>query len=197
MNPNENKMTDVANKVYATRQSSDVFSSLQTSSHVHNGVDSPRINQKDLALGTKFQLQCQLIPGGTTDFFTLSGVSNPTSMTFYGFAANNAGGGGATKKATVNGRADFGPCTISLSTSLSGGANFPVDFIQCSSATYFDTSALNKTTVLISGLNLVYVADEAGTLRASITVTSFDNQSITMTGFVDTGWQIQGNFFIS
>ncbi len=83
--------------------------------HVHNGVDSLKINQSNLIINSKgrtfFAVTTPQASGG--DIVTLDLITNPSSLSFYGIAyypANGPSTNTTTKKAIITGQLELGNC---------------------------------------------------------------------------------------
>ncbi len=181
-------MRQIAEEVYKSKQSVDVYSSFQTSSHNHNGVDAPRVSESDLIPSNKYRLT-GIFPAGDGNL-VLTGVSNPSSIAFYGVATSGGSGG----RAVVNGIAYLGSCFEASSDNLAQSS--PIDILQSSNGLYINTSNVNTAFPLFSSLFLVFVETNAPAVVATVEVVRYDNQSITLDIHIVVGWQLVGSFFI-
>lgn len=151
--------------------------------HTHNGVDSNQIPYKNIVQGNKYT---GVLTEDATETATLGGVFNPTRIDFNGFAANNADGTPATKRALINGAIQFGTCfsftdftpPITVNTSGSGQP-----FLQYCGSMYIDHTDLTKNKVFAttgagteSTAFFAYANDDTGATFVRAQVTSFDNQ---------------------
>ena len=170
-------------------------------SHLHNGMDTNRINQTDIIP----------IPGYTSFFtenvsetFLLQNVPNVTRLEFSGFAANN-NIAPATKRAIVNGKVYFGKYyTYSGSgtiISVSATNNQAFQILNSGNSMYVDSTNLanNKVSATTGIFNpatgdngFVTVVDETGSIVASMGVSSYAGNTITIVTHVATNWKIQG-----
>lgn len=171
---------------------------------VHDGTDTTQINQKNIIPGNKYGTLLQIFDDGgpLTTTITLGGIANPTRIFFQGFAANNADGSPATKRAIINGEINFGTCflfsdltpPIAVSTVGSG-----IPFIQSSNSMYVDSTDLTKNRVFTNPLSFIYALDDTGTVIAQCTAITYNNQLglLTITCTVGLNWKIQGAFTIT
>lgn len=200
----QNEARQIAQQVYSDKGTR--YGVATVPAHTHTGVDTNRINQKDIVQGVKYTA---LILQDTSDNSTIGGIFNPIRISFQGFAANNADGSPATKRAIINGEINFGVCAkvsditppISISTS---GPGKP--FMQSSNYMYIDSSDLTKNRVGAttdagndSDGYFVFALDDTGTPFATIQATSYDNQAgvLFLTSVVGTNVKIQGAFNVT
>lgn len=176
----------------ATKQ----FDLSKIPSHVHNGTDTNKINQKDIIPSQKFTaFLVTTLTGAGTEIDTINNIPNFTRIDFNGFAANNAGGGAATKRAIITGLAVTGNCVAYYSNGTSTGTS-PVPIIMASNALYVDSTDLTKAQVSAANIYLCYAVDNTGAVIVSTTV-SFTSSTITFTTTVASGWKLQGSLVIS
>lgn len=161
--------------------------------HTHDGNNALQINQKDVIASVAF-LAFITASSGT---FTLKLGSKPTMITFNGFAANNAGGGAATKRAVINGVAQLGKSYQLLGQSDVNVTNVLEPLVQTSSYMYIDQTDILNTRVGSSPLYLAYGASPLAAESVSLEITSFDNQSISGNVVLSSGWQITGGLIIN
>lgn len=165
--------------------------------HVHNGVDSPQINSVNIVNNIKYQsgITDSNVTGGTvTSTATLSKVPNISTITLSGFAANNAGGGAATKKALITGHAEFGKTYV---VSSAPSTLNPQQFFQYSNSIYIDTASLANTTVNTNSIRLVSVVNQASSTISEVNITSYRDGTLTITSILAAGWQLNCNLSIS
>lgn len=164
--------------------------------HTHNGLDSVRIKQIDMLQNVKYNA---FFIENTVETFQFINIPSLSRIDFLGFAANNADGSPATKRAVCNGLGNFGTClrfsgsgsTISLQTSGPG-----TPFVQSANFMYTDSTDLTKARVGATNEFFVYVTD--GTTEvATIKILSYQNNSITMEVNLDTNWKIQGSLVLT
>lgn len=173
-------------------------------SHIHDGIGSQRIFQKDIIPNTKSSafLFTTLTSGGT-EIDSINNVPNLTSISFMGFAANNATGGSATKRAIINGHAEIGTCSLTNGTNnyipTSG-----ISILQMSNSMYIDSTDLTKNRVAATNGNVVngnytgifcYVIDDTNTVLVN-TVISYTNSILTFTTVLASGWKLQGGLIL-
>ncbi len=167
--------------------------------HSHNGIDSVQLNYKNIIQGNKY---ITLLVEDVVEDVTIGGIFNPTRISFYGFAANNADGTPATKRAVISGEINFGRCfsvsdlTPPIVVTAIGQA---VPFVQSGNSMYIDTTDLTKTRVGASGVNFIYAVDDSASVVAQGTVTDYNNQTgvLSISFTVGTNWKIQGGFTIN
>lgn len=197
-----NEARQIATEVYndlGTR-----FGVAKIPTHTHNGVDSNQIPAENLIQGNKY---ISSIAEDTTETVTIGGIFNPVKIIFSGFAANNADGTPATKRAILNGEIDFGNClefsdlTPPYVVTTSGTGK---PFLQFSNSMYVDSTSLANNRVSsafgagASG-NFIYSLDSASAVFASAQATSFNNQLglLTIDFVVGTNVKIQGALVIT
>ena len=171
-------------------------------SHLHNGVDTSRISQKDIISS---DIHFAFYIEDVSEDFTINNVPKYiTELNFSGFAANNKVGA-ATKRAIINGKVFFGKAYTytgsGTAISMSSTPNVSYSFIQSGNSMYVDSTDLTKNRVGASqGLydpvahtgGFVTVTDDTGAVVASLGVKSFVGDTITLTSFLGTNWKIQG-----
>lgn len=158
--------------------------------HTHNGTDSPFISEDNVILTKKLYTQ---IEQTESQVITLRNVQNLSRISFHGFAADNAGGGAATKKASISGEAIFGQClafqgdgtNIQIQTAPPGDK-----YIQSCNYTYIDEADLTNVTVG-SAPYLAYTEDPNAFL-AGIAITAVSQDTVELTTQVQSGWKITG-----
>lgn len=164
------------------------FGMYAVSRHVHNGIDSPSINQDNI------------IPGNSTagnisfDQVTTYNIGtnfNPSNVLLHG----NVTGSSVQKFFTI-GNAKFGPSSylqpVSTTSVAPGGTSGNI--VQCSS--YFGTD--NGNVHLLASEEHVVDIFYSGTLFARATITGYSNKGIILV--VDTlasGWEINLSWLIS
>lgn len=204
----QNEARQIAMSVY--NELGTKYSVAQVPNHTHTGTDTNRINYKDIIQGTKYNttLSTEVADIPTTTF-VLGGVFNPTRISFQGFAANNADGTPATKRALLNGEVNFGTCfnfgdatpPIVVNTSGPGQA-----FMQSCNSMYVDSTTLanNRVTTTAGAGNgstafFAYSLDNTGTVFASIKVTDYNNQLglLTIVFTLGTNVKVQGAFSVT
>lgn len=200
----QNEARQIAQQVYADKGTRYGVATVPT--HTHTGVDANRINQKDIIQGLKYTA---LIVLDATETITIGGIFNPTRISFQGFAANNADGSPATKRAIINGEVNFGTCAKVVDTEpplviSTSGPGKP--FMQSSNYMYIDSSDLTKTRVGTttdagndSGGFFVYSLDDTSTPFAVVQVASYNNQLgvVTLDVLVASNVKIQGAFNVT
>ena len=194
------EIKQIAKQVFSEMMASSQYKTADTTFHTHNGIDSPRINQENVVNNNKYVA----IAVASSGLVTFNSISNPSALLFYGFAANNAGGGAATLKAMCTGNAQLGVCysanNSSATTTVTINPSSQSSFIQTSCAIYIDTTSLANTRVAASGTGsdpltdrFIYVTD-GSTVVAEATVVMWDSQSITVNFTLAATWQITGGF---
>lgn len=171
------------------------FSKIQK--HEHNGTDTIRVKEKDLLLNAKYNsfLICD-----TSETFTIINLPNISRVFFNGFAANNADGSPATKRAIINGHAEFGSCYGFFGTGSSisfDDSKIGVQLIQGSNSLYIDTSDLTKQRVGSTNQYFCYVPDDTGTIVVQVEITNPTASSFTMVVTLASNWKLQGSLIIS
>lgn len=190
---NDDYIRKIAQQVYTENQTQGQFTPTKPPLHVHDGSDSQAIPQGNIIVGDKYIVHGVLSAG----LQTFNVIANPTSFSFLGFAANNAGGDG-TKKAIVNGNVQFGTCY--QETGSVGAPPLPnelVPYTQGSNSMYIDVNSAANTRVNSSGVHFIYVVDNTGTEVATAEVIAFDGSSFTIDATLASGWQATGSFIIS
>jgi hypothetical protein len=166
------------------------YNVAQVPTHTHNGIDSVQIPYKNIIQGQKYTSGLIVYDDAfapLTATFTIGGIFNPTRIVFAGFAANNADGTPATKRAIINGEINFGTCLefsdmtppIVVSTS---GAGKP--FLQFCNSMYIDSSDLTKNRVIATEgagdsatAYFILSNDDAAAVFASVQATDYNNQT--------------------
>ncbi len=195
MDQNEQKIREIAQGVYAENQTKGQFSPLKIPAHSHNGLDNLRVSEVNLINRPSFAV---FFTSYTSEIFQIINVPNPVGFTFYGFAANNAGGGSASQRAVVSGYASFGNGTRFSSTdgnsfsTLTANTGIAQNILQGSSSMFLN-GAVSR--VGASSLNFAYVTDGGDIVRA--TVIRYDSGSITIETVLAPGWQITGDLIIT
>jgi len=202
----KNEARQVATEVY--NKLGTKFGVAEIPTHTHNGVDSNQIPYKNLVQGNKYG---STLIEDVSETVTIGGIFNPTRIIFQGFAANNADGTPATKRAIINGEINFGQCfeftdmTPPYTVSTSGAGK---PFYQSSNSMYIDSTTLANNRVSSSsgaGLGIsdtaffIYSTDNTGAVVASAQAISYNNQLglLTITFVVGTNWKIQGALIIT
>lgn len=177
--------------------------------HTHTNLDANRVNYKDVVQGTKLITGISAYDASGSETVILGGIYNPTRISFAGFAANNADGTPATKRAVINGEINFGECYEA--TNLSSPINLntvgaPKPFMQSSNYMFTDTASLSNTRVgATEGAGtgttayFIYANDSATATFARAQVTSYDNQKglLTIQLTYGTNVRIQGAISIT
>ncbi len=187
-------MRQIAQEVYTQNSQRDVYSSFKTSSHEHNGVDSPRLNQSNIDPGLRASGS---ITFAQSTRYQLSVTFNPTSIFFNGIVVNN-NGAGITIRAHCIGNAILGPSFyFQPSTSTSVALGGPIqDIVQSSSMFLIDSSTAPVTVrALVDEGHLVDV--EYGGIKARATVADVTNGVIFVDVTVAAGYQIIGNYIVT
>ena len=185
----------------------------QVPRHIHDGVDSPRINYSDLTVGASNTVEIQITAGtaaqNTTTFSKLlqqanintsGAVKNPKQVVFKGIAKTPVTGT-VTSKASLTGNALLGPSyqninafdltqenlTKSISTTISQSNNC-VHFVR----TFVTGGESWIPHVSADNANLACILDENGTQVGCIQVISYTDKDITFQAPLNTGWTIIG-----
>lgn len=169
--------------------------------HTHNGTDASKIEEKNIIQNKKTSsfLQTTLVTGGT-EVDTIVNVPNLSSISFLGFAANNAGGGAATKRAIINGLAEIGRCSLYADSTTGFIPATPISILQTSNSMYVDSTDLTKNRVTATNGDLTdsvytglfcYTIDDTGTELVR-TVVTYTNSIVTFTTTIASGWKLQG-----
>lgn len=190
----EQKIREIIRDEYNKIQGLDQFSSFQTSSHNHNGTDSPKINQSNIVPSVRASGS---ITFSQSTLYQLALTFNPTSVWFYGIAVNNSGSS-PTIRAHCVGNAQLGPSYyFQPDTTTSVKIGGPIQNIIQSSTSFLVDSSVNPPVVraLVDEGNLVDV--EYPTIVARATITAFTSESITVTVTVASGWVIIGNYLVT
>lgn len=200
----QNEARKVATDVY--NELGTKFNVAEVPAHTHTGVDTNRVNQKDVIPGSKYTTS---LSEDTTETVTLGGVFNPSRISFNGFVANNADGSPATKRAIIQGAIEFGPSfefsdlvpPITVSTSGSGKS-----YVQYCNGMFVDSTTLaNNRVFSTEGAGnsatafFIYAIDNTGGVIASAQLTKYNNQTgiLTIDFVVGTNYKIQGAFTIT
>ncbi len=77
------EMRSIAEQVFSEKLSQGQFSAFKIPNHVHNGIDSPRINQSNIQPNSKTSGNIDFLQNAT---YKIPVASNPTSVWFYGNA---------------------------------------------------------------------------------------------------------------
>jgi hypothetical protein len=173
------------------------FNASKIPSHVHNGTDTVKISAVDIIQNVKYST---FIEEDISETFVITNVfSNMSKISFAGFAANNADGTSATKRAIINGETHFGRC-FKFGGSGSSIKVIPQTFnlIQSSNFMYVDSTSLTNNRVGATNDNfLAYALDNTGSVVASLFVQSYTNSSISMTVDLATNWKLQGSLIFT
>lgn len=191
---NEEKMRQIAKQVYAESQSIDRIASMNTSSHNHNGIDSPRISQANIVPGIRASGS---ITFAQSTLYTLGLTFNPTSILFYGIAVNN-NASSPTIRAHCVGNAQLGASfyfqPLSATSVTIGG---PTQEMIQSSTTFLVDSSTSPVTVRATVDEGHLVDVEYGGILARATIVSVGGGSIVIDVSVASTWQIIGNYVVT
>jgi hypothetical protein len=161
--------------------------------HTHNGNDNLRIPQSNIVSSVKGNAFIESIVSET---FTLSVTASPTSVIFVGYAANNASGGSANKRAIINGNAQLGASYLFTGSGSTFSPGARQSLVQVSNAMYVDSGSLGNNRVTTSDAAIALVQDSSGTTIVSVTIVSFDSKSVTFQTTLASGWEITGNYLV-
>ncbi len=185
--------TDIAEQVYKDKASQ--YDVVKAPIHYHNGVDLPAISEVNIIHNSRYS---SFIISDTTEVFAINKIlPNLSRIQFIGFAANNAGGGAATKRAQINGQADFGKCfgfsgsgaSLVLATSSVG-----IPVIQASNYLYIDATSQR---VGAGNEHLVLVNDgTSDVVKIDVSAVQPDN-SVVFTITLAATWKVQGALIIT
>lgn len=163
------------------------FGSPDVPPHQHDGVDNLPVNQPSINPGIPVFSSLVFTE---TETFTLSTLQNVTEISFFGFAANNAGGGGATARATIS-----GTCLLTRGTritSLQPRAGVIEPIIQVCNFSYTNETG-PAFRVGMSTEYIAYATDGSSDL-VTVEVSSFTQNTVTFQVTLASGWQVQGGY---
>lgn len=191
----EKKIRDIAEQVYAQKTLKSKYSVAQVPFHTHNGIDSTRVNEKDIVLNIRNYVR---LVADETQSFTIRNIPNVSTIDLQGFAANNADGSPATERAIINGIAKFGRCynfvgtapVISATSTVVG-----IPFIQSSNA-FYTAQGMSPTFRVSVAPSLAYVTSGAGD-KVNMVINSYNNGEISVTVTLDTNWKLQVDLIFS
>lgn len=182
------------------------FNLSKIPSHTHDGKDTNKILQKNVIPNQKVMT---FMIEDTSETFTISNIPNITRISFLGFAANNKSAP-ATKRAIINGIAEFGNCFgfSGSGTNISFASNVSLtpEPIQAYNYMYTDTSNLTKTRVGAGNGSysggvytsmLCRAADDTGGDVVALEITSYTSSSITFTCTLTADWKLQGTLILT
>lgn len=164
--------------------------------HYHNGIDLPQIPESSVTPNIRYNT---FIICDTSETFTFRAISNLRRVSFHGFAANNADGSPATRRAVITGEAFVGKCfrfagtgsVIVLDSNLVG-----IPIVQGSNSMYTDSTDLTQTRVGASNLFVAYAVNST-TEVATIKIDDYTGTDLIITVTLDTNWKIQGSLMLS
>lgn len=198
----EQKIKQIAEQVYAEKTLKSKYGVTQVPFHTHNGVDSVRVNEKDMIHNIRNYTR---LLADTSEVFTLRNVPNISRLSLKGFIANNAGGNPTTKRAIVNGEAYFGRCytftgvgsVISVTSTATG-----VPFIQSSNAMYLSVTGSGITLAVSNRVSVgpfLAIATDGTTEFLNLEILSYDNGSILFDLSIQSGqsWLLQVDLIFS
>ena len=164
--------------------------------HTHDGVDNVRINRNNLLQGNKFTGFVEVTPGNApTNTLTITGVNNPTSVSFYGIGYYLP-----DFKCMITGNAQLG-IEYQLTgngSSSNTNTNLINGVVQANCSTFFEKAAGVWTpTVDADNVNLAAIYNTGSTLIGNIQVVSFTNSSVTLQAPLAANWTIQGSIIIT
>lgn len=178
--------------------------------HTHNGIDTQKINAKNLIYNNK--LLTGITASNENTILTLNqGIFNPTSILLYGIARNNLAGA-AIKKTTITGNAQLGNCFLQTATNPALATSLDVNsysrsVVQGCSGTIFDNtsgawvpSVFTVSTGFTTGTGFLneYIATASTDFTlATLSVISFDQTSITFHVVVAADWRLTCNLIIT
>lgn len=145
----------------AQQADSSQFTTSQVPNHAHNGIDAPRISQSDIVPNIAYTAVLGFSPGAP--YTTLIPIpANATSLSYHGFASNNAGGGSATKRAIISGEAYFAPSYF-YNANLNQLPTTSIPLSQVCNSMYIDSGNSSNTRTYTDATHLVAMADETST----------------------------------
>lgn len=170
------------------------FNVSATNYHTHNGLDSQKINSKNLVYNDKV-LAGLVVSNETTQFTLNLGIQNPTSIKLSGIARNVLSGT-PTIKSSIVGFAELGVCYNQTSFNTQSDAQ---DIVQMCTVTEFDNTTGTWLPFVITAGNYIAAADITGSTAnyAYLQVLSYTNNSITFLGHADADWSIAVNLIIT
>lgn len=171
------------------------FNYSKIPAHEHNGIDTVKINEKDLIPRESF---AGLITATSSGTLKITSILNPRSIKFYGFAADNYGGS-PTKLVKINGEVIIGKATQLVIDGLGNLTPSPgttAQFLQMSNSIYVDRNDLTQTNTTASAGSLAYGASPSGYV-ARITITEITQSYITAVFTLSSTWYIKGTFVIN
>lgn len=177
----------------------DQFSSIKIPKHMHDGLDTVKINENDLIPANNYTASLVMGNAGN-EVFTISKIPNFSLMTFYGVATNGAYGGGPyAEKALITGEARVGKLyeinTVVGTDYYSNGVPVDVNYYQICTSTYTNTTTAANQFVNSSKLGFAYVRD--GTNQVALaSITKITETSLEITVTVSASWYIQGFLFM-
>lgn len=191
-------MKKIAQEVYEQNQAKNQNTAFKVQRHIHNGVDSPRLNQDLIDNGSVYTTT--MLSSVASETFTIEVVNGINNIVLYGIAFDTSASP-STKKAVLNGGAQLGNCYsyattngVSVSLLKTVGAT-SATYTQNSTSIYIDTSALTNTKVNATGgadanAYLIYVNDGTN-IMASAQIIDWKNNSITIRVTLAANWKIQ------
>jgi hypothetical protein len=192
----ENKIKELAKEIARKEIESFMvqkqFNLSKIQNHEHNGLDTVRINEKDLINADMYSLGVTSV---TSETFYIKGLQNFKHITCYAIASNQYSGT-KTKKATITGEVQIGK-TYSMGFDSTGTMASPSglasNFYQTCSSIYVDTTNVANTFVTSSLDSFVRVINSSvGNVVAEAKVTSIENGFITIQTTLEPtdGWYI-------
>lgn len=194
----EDKIKQIAQQVYQENQAKNQNTTFKVPKHIHNGVDSPAVNQDNIVAGT--YSMCG-ITETSSEIFTIETFPNVNNISLYGIAADALG-----RKATISGEAFIGNCfaygdqgggSVTY-IKLTGGQYSNI--IQTAISAYFDTTTttfdtthvrVNASGSIGTGINdyLIYVKDAVNVV-ASMKIVSWTDNTITFQTVLTSPWYV-------
>lgn len=188
MNPQlEQQIRQIVQSELNQSKTTGQFTVTKIPNHTHNGIDSPRVNEKNLSLGVKYLKDFLITTSGP---FIVKGISNFKSFQFIGVVF-----GGGTQEGIVNGSAMFGTCYEEKIAT--GTTQTKKTFVQACNSILIDTSSIANTTTTVSAVYFVDVFNSSNVEVATAQVTNWDSQSITIDVNLVASWEIAGVLLIS
>ncbi len=179
----EQRVIDLIRKEIRQANSTSRFQQGATSRHVHNGSDSPQINQADIKPKTRILGDITMQTNGRVYNFSLP--SNPVSVRFLGAATGNT-------RAIIVGEAQLGPSVefaADTNNSVTPGTQ-PLNIIQGSTQFIQVSSSFSVNT------SENYIASITSDTR--LEVISFDATSVQIKCLLGSGWsQFVGTFIFT
>ena len=194
---NDQKMRDIASQVFDEKLKATQYGFQSQPFHLHNGTDSPRIPESSLTAG--FTANCALVMATDGATYTIGLNFQGKRLDFDGIALHKTAGT-IDKRAIVIGMARLGNSYelqgLSATSVVVGG---PIEALRQGSSALCTDQAATPMFAASRSQNFIAFVQQPGTgaTVAQAEVISFSSSNVKIKVTLATGWELNGNMFIS